>query len=100
MNITLTRTSDNATLYSQLFEDSKQLNHAIALGMGSSKGSNFTLVVENNGNSLPFNLESIEVDTLIRRMNGIVVRAPKSKEEKTERSQEPGPVPGDPSSAS
>lgn len=66
------------TIYQQKLDDSKTLNNTVAFLMQQMQGERFVTTITNNGHSLTFRNESLDVEKLIRRVNGIVIRAPRT----------------------
>lgn len=67
-------------VYSQVTDDSKQMNKVVAQLMQGPSGDVFTATVTNNGHSLPFGLASIDLLALVKAVNDIksIVRSPKT----------------------
>lgn len=63
-------------IYSQMTDDSKNLNVTVAFLMQQASGDEFSTVVHNNGHDLKFNNGTFPIERLVRRVNGIVIRDP------------------------
>jgi hypothetical protein len=66
-------------IYAQVLDDSKTLNNVIAHLMQQPTGTLVQAVVSNNGHDMTFNSTSLEIEPLIRKVNGIVTREGKKK---------------------
>lgn len=70
-------TQNNKVLYQQLLDSDETMNVTIAHLMQQPQGDKVLTEVENNGHVLKFSNETLDVERLIRRVNGIVIRSKK-----------------------
>lgn len=72
MQITVTK--GEVSIYQQLLEDSSTLNHTVSHLMQQVQGENFITKIVNNGHVLTFRNQNLNIEKLVRRVNGIVTR--------------------------
>ena len=70
----ITVSNGDKMVYFQDLPDNSTLSTLIELLMSQNQGSRFTTKINNNGHELSFKADSLDLDTLIRKVNGIVVR--------------------------
>jgi hypothetical protein len=73
MEIIVQRTG--MTIYQQVLEDSSTLNNTVAFLMQQMQGDTFVTKIINNGHELTFRNAELNIERLVRRVNGIVIRA-------------------------
>ena len=78
MTITVTN-KQGLIVYSQVIDDSKTLNVTVAFLMQQATGEDLITVISNNGHDLTFRNNPFEIELLVRRVNGIVIRSPGTK---------------------
>lgn len=64
--------------FRQALDDSKTLNATVAFLMQQTQGTAVLVTVNNNGHDLPFNLNTIDMNGLVRVINGIPSKAKKA----------------------
>lgn len=73
MQIKVTNTNSQV-IYSRMLDDSKTLNATVGLLMSQPPGTEFVTTVSVNGNDLVFRHASLDVNALVRKVEGIVSR--------------------------
>lgn len=79
--MTITVTQNQETVYQQQLKDSTTLNAVVSFLMQLPSGQAVITTVSNNGQSLSFNTAEFPLDVLVRKVNGIVVKTAKKKQE-------------------
>lgn len=69
---------NDLVLYHQVLDDSTTLNNTVAALMQQPQGDLFTTAVENNGHTLTFKTNTLDVVRLIRSANGIITKTRKA----------------------
>ncbi len=67
-------TAGTKTVYQQETEDSKTLNEVVGFLMQQPQGTTVKATVINNGHALNFELTTLDIVGLVRRVNGIVTK--------------------------
>lgn len=66
-------------IYQQKLANADTLNVTVAFLMEQPQGDRFITTVSNKGHDLVFRNSELDVEKLVRRVNGIVIRGSRSK---------------------
>lgn len=70
MQITLT-TNGGVQIYQQLVDTPDRMNAVVSHLMAEPRGDKFSIVVSNNGHTLSFTTDTIDITALVKCVNGI-----------------------------
>lgn len=66
-------------IYQQLLDDSKTLNTTVSTMMQQPSGDAFVTTVSNNGHDMIFRNASLDIQRVVRSVNGIITKAKTAK---------------------
>lgn len=75
MKVTLTNKSDNTVIYHQVVEENSGiLQKLLGLVVQAPAGDKLVVMIQANGKQFPFEVEAIDTETVIRTVNGFIIK--------------------------